>query len=377
MRIFAPLSQSLTTTMKKLILFLCVAFAIPASAQITITYEMVLAQIQAGPQSSDYYSSNDSTVLTTVPILIATSGAAKTWDFGGRTYSKETNSNIGQFYVDPSTAPMHTDPDFAGATHCIKVMGDSADATISYSYFKINADGYYSMGLVTDSAGNVSKLLSYVPPTQTMKFPLTYGTSWSSTSNITIASFPGATVTYKNDANVDGYGSLISPSYTYKGGKPVLSSSECLRLRESLTQTINYFGFTFETLTHSYQWMTMSATSGSVASDTNDVPTSIGYSQGTSSTHVPMTIEDPLTIKLSSNPVSTSSTLSYNLPESGDVKVSMMDNLGREVKMLHNGFAPAGSNVIPIDPLTMANGTYLIRVSSNSFTGTRKLIIAK
>lgn len=362
--------------MKKLILLISLAFAIPASAQMTITYDMVIAQINGGIQPADSYSSTD---LTNVAPLIATTGASKTWDFGGRVYTKDSTGNTKQSYVDPSTSPMHNDPDFAGATHCMKILGDDSDPTISYTYYKINTDGYYMMGIVTDSMGTKNKAISYVPPMQSMKFPLTYGTTWSSTSNVNIdLGFPGATMSMKIDANVDGYGNIVTPTRARKNDKPVQTTTECLRIRQAMRTTVTFSGFEVgSSLVHIYQWISTSANSAVVSSDTNDTPTSIGYSVASGSTSVPMTIEDPLTIKLSANPAESQTTLSYNLPESGDVKVSVMDNLGREVKMLHNGFAPAGSNIIPIDPSTMGNGTYLIRVSSNSFTGTRKLIIAK
>ncbi|HEY6171467.1 MAG TPA: T9SS type A sorting domain-containing protein [Candidatus Kapabacteria bacterium] len=362
--------------MKKLILFLSLAFVLPASAQLTITYEMMLSQIQGGIKPSDSYSSTD---VTGVAAIIANSGAAKTWDFGGRTYTKDATGNTNQTYVDPSTAPMHSDPDFAGATHCIKVPGDDTDPTISYSYIKIDASGYYVMGIATDSAGVQAKFISYVPPMQSMKFPLTYGTTWSSTSNINVdIGFPGATLVMKIDANCDGYGTLSIPTIAHKGENPVHSSTECLRIRQALRSVISFSGFEIgNSLSHSYSFISTSETNGFISSDTNDVPMDIGYSQAAGSSKIPFTIDDPMTIKLSSNPASSGTTLSYNLPESGDVNVSMMDNLGREVKMLHNGFAPAGSNVIPIDPSTMTNGTYLIRISSDSFTGTRKLVIAK
>jgi hypothetical protein len=274
---------------------------------------------------------------------------------------------------------MHGDADFAGATHCLKQPGDASDPTISYSYFKIDASGYYIMGIATDSAGVQKKVMSYVPPMQNMKFPLTYGTTWSSTSNLNMdLGFPGATLIMKVDASCDAYGTLSVPTIAHKGENPVHSSTECLRIRQAMRSTVSFSGFEIgSSLSHIYNFISTSETSGFIASDTNDAPTNIGYSQAAGGSGVPITIDDPMTIKLSANPASAGTTLSYNLPESGDVKVSMMDNLGREVKMLHNGFAPAGSNVIPIDPSTMANGSYLIRVSSNSFTGTRKLIIAK
>src|SRR6187455_85230 len=213
------LSHTLTTIMKKLILFLSLAFAISASAQMTITYEMVLAQLNAGVKPTDSYSSTD---VTGVAAMIANSGAAKTWDFGGRTYTKDAAGNSDETYVDPSTAPMHSDPDFAGATHCIKVPGDISDPTISYTYLKVNTEGYFLLGEATDSMGVQMKAASYVPPLQSMKFPLTYGTTWSSTSNLNMdIGVPGATLVMKIDANCDGYGTLSIPTIARKGDNPV------------------------------------------------------------------------------------------------------------------------------------------------------------
>jgi hypothetical protein len=362
--------------MKKLVLFLSLAFVLPSSAQMTISYEeFALGLSLSGSLKAKSYTST--TDLAGVATLISTSGAGKTWDFSGRVYTENNPGNTQTAFVDVSTAPLNTDPKFAGATHCLKSW-EAGSVEAYYAYSKLTSSGYFTMGSVADSAGNAMILQAFDPPMQTYGFPLTMGTTWTSTSNMTTGfDIPGLTVTHKGESSCDSYGTLSTPTKAYKGEHSPSASTECLRIRTTLTQTQAFGSFSVSTVTHSYQWVTKGTAGGNVVSDTNDAPMSVGYSEGTSTSVNSSVFDDKLTIKLSSNPASVSSTLSYNLPESGDVKVSMMDNLGREVKMLHNGFASAGSNIIPIDPSAMANGTYLIRISSNSFTGTRKLIIAK
>lgn len=375
MRIFVLLSHTLTKTMKKIILLLCVVLAIPVSAQITITsQEFAIGLSLSGSVSAKSYSSSD---LAGVENLIATSGASKTWDFSGRVYTLNDPGNAQAEYVEVSSALLHTDPKLAGATHCLKSW-ETGSVEAYYLYTKLTSSGYFTIGSVMDSAGTAMIVQAFDPPMQTYGFPLTMGTTWTSTSNVTTGfDFPGLTVTHTVESSCDGYGTLSTPTKAYKGEHSPLVSNECLRVRTTLTQSQMFGSFGITTVTHSYQWITKGTANGNVVSDTNDAPMSVGYSEGVSTAVKNSVFDDQLTIKLSSNPASERSTLSYNLPESGDVKVSMMDNLGREVKMLHNGFSPAGSNLIPIDPSTITNGTYLIRVSSNSFTGTRKLIIAK
>jgi hypothetical protein len=64
------------------------------------------------------------------------------------------------------------------------------------------------------------------------------------------------------------------------------------------------------------------------------------------------------------------------MSEAGNAQVVLMDPLGKEVRMLHNGYAPKGDNIIPIDPAKLAAGSYFIRATANGATATQKLIIA-
>lgn len=351
------------------------AFAIPASAQISITFEEFVAGYASGISSpSDHYSSTD---LSGVSNLIALKGAGANWNFGARTYTKNTDEGAIVSLVDVASAPLSSDPDFTGATHCIKIKGETSTDFDVYQYLKITSDGQFTMGTVFDSAGTSTKFVSYVPPLQQMKFPLTYGTSWSSTSNVkTPYSQPGMTQTETSEAECDGWGTLELPARTYKEQKPT-ATTNTIRLRLKQTSTTSFGVYSINTVTHTYTWYTEGSTSASIVSDTNDSPISIGYSQGATGTSVATEFENPLSVKLSANPANAQTSLSYNLKESADVQVSIMDNLGRQVKMLHNGYANAGSNLIPIDPSTLANGSYLIRISSENVRSAIKLVIAK
>ncbi len=364
--------------MKKLILLLAlISLNVVSNAQITITSEEYLAAYSTAlGGTTDEYDSED---MTGVTNLMALKGPGANWDFGSRTYTKTTTTNDGVSLVDVATAPLHNDPDFAGATHCIKVDGETSTDYDYYSYVKITSDGFYSLGSVEDSAGMSVKSSSYVPPLQQMKFPLTYGTMWSSTSTVkTPYSFPGSSTTSTYEVNCDGWGTIQTPTRTYKKNDPT-SSTNCLRIRAKTTNTTSFGSVSFNIVSHLYEWITEGSVNASVFSDTNDIPMYIGYTQAgaTGSVSSELDAENVLKMTISSNPAHTQTFLGYSLPVHGNVQVSLMNALGSEVTMLHNGPSPAGKNSVKIDPTTLSNGTYFIRVVTDGYSATRKLVIAK
>ncbi len=85
-----------------------------------------------------------------------------------------------------------------------------------------------------------------------------------------------------------------------------------------------------------------------------------------------------LSLALSQNPASSSGvTITYTLPEASVARVQLMDELGREVRMLQNGHASAGQNALTIDPLMIETGTYFVRIESNSMSAMQKLVITR
>lgn len=365
--------------MKKLILLLAlISLNLVANAQITITSEEYLAAYASAlGRTTDEYESED---MTGVANLIALKGQGVNWDFGSRTYTKSITTNDGISLVNVATAPLHNDPDFAGATHCIKVEGETSADYDYYRYVKITSDAFYEMGTVDDSAGVVSfKSSSYTPPLQQMKFPLTYGTMWSSTSTLkTPYDYPGATVTSTYEVNCDGWGTIQTPTRTSKKNDPT-SITNCLRIRSKTTNTTTLDTQSFSFVSHVYEWITEGSVNAAVVTNPNDIPTYILYTQAgaTGSVSSELDAENVLKMTISANPANTESFLGYTLPVHGNVQVSLMNALGSEVTMLHNGPSPAGKNSVRINPTTLTNGTYFIRVVTDGYSATRKLVIAK
>jgi hypothetical protein len=77
------------------------------------------------------------------------------------------------------------------------------------------------------------------------------------------------------------------------------------------------------------------------------------------------------------NPFNPSTTIKFKLPEAGNVKLSVYNLLGQEVKTIVTGFRAAGSYSINFDASSLSSGIYLYRIEANNFTQTRKMTLLK
>jgi len=85
------------------------------------------------------------------------------------------------------------------------------------------------------------------------------------------------------------------------------------------------------------------------------------------------------------NPFNPVTTISYDLPKPGDVKLMIYDILGREVKTLVNAQQQAGRHTVNFDASSLANGVYLYRLNINAhstgsgqdFVGLKKMMLLK
>ncbi len=83
-----------------------------------------------------------------------------------------------------------------------------------------------------------------------------------------------------------------------------------------------------------------------------------------------------LNLTLSENPASSSETkVLFTIPDVGFAQILIMDALGRNVRMLQNGFVQSGQNEVTIDPLTLELGTYFVRLTVNGMSAMQKLVI--
>jgi parallel beta-helix repeat protein len=88
----------------------------------------------------------------------------------------------------------------------------------------------------------------------------------------------------------------------------------------------------------------------------------------------------PLTFELAQNypnPFNPVTTIRYTLPEASFVSLKIFDVLGNEVAALTEGTQPAGSFETTFDGNGLASGTYIYRLTANSFVETRKMILLK
>jgi hypothetical protein len=78
------------------------------------------------------------------------------------------------------------------------------------------------------------------------------------------------------------------------------------------------------------------------------------------------------------NPFNPSATISFMLPNSGQVKVSVYDILGREVAVLANGNFPAGENQVQFNAIgNNSSAVYFYRVTAGTNTATGKMVLLK
>ena len=77
------------------------------------------------------------------------------------------------------------------------------------------------------------------------------------------------------------------------------------------------------------------------------------------------------------NPFNPSTNISYSIPQSSVVSISVFDILGREIFSPVNEFKTAGSYEVTIAAENLGTGVYYYRMNAGSFTDTKKMIIIK
>lgn len=345
---------------------LCLLTVSAASAQITISEQDYLSAISSASNGSTFVTTN----VTGLQALVSLSGASQTWNFSNIAWTPGPDSTKSTLLTDPSTAPLSSD--FPGATHVIKLtpLPTNFDQATLYDFLKVTSSGAWTLGFSEDSGGSQKVLERFMPAQQEFAFPLTYGTTWSSSSGISSPSLPAGITDSESVTNtVDGYGTLITPA--------VPAGVNTLRLKKETTSIESFGMFGLRTRAFAFSWVASSFNSAGIAADSNQKPLDASYSTASGSgVEESPNSGDPLSLVLSQNPASNTETnLFYTLQAGSPVHVSMMDALGRSVRVLQSGFANAGKNIISIDPAALARGTYFIRVEAGNTSAVQKLII--
>ena len=77
------------------------------------------------------------------------------------------------------------------------------------------------------------------------------------------------------------------------------------------------------------------------------------------------------------NPVRTQTTLRYELPQAGPVRITVYDMLGRRVSTLVNETQSAGRNEVTVRADQLSSGTYLLRLHTDAGVRTQKMIVVQ
>jgi hypothetical protein len=77
------------------------------------------------------------------------------------------------------------------------------------------------------------------------------------------------------------------------------------------------------------------------------------------------------------NPFNPMTQISFNLPHSGNISLTVYDMLGRVVDVLVDGYKSAGRHALLFDATELASGLYIYRLQSGTFVQSRKMLLLR
>ena len=77
------------------------------------------------------------------------------------------------------------------------------------------------------------------------------------------------------------------------------------------------------------------------------------------------------------NPFNPSTTIAYNIPKDGHVKLAVYDLLGKEIKMLVNENKSTGKYSVQFNGNNLASGTYFYHLTVTPSDGSKQIVIQK
>jgi len=364
--------------MKKPLLLAAIAllFVYKANAQITITASDFQAQLVIG---------NKITTFANFSVTTANIGApgATGWNFNGLVSEAQfvTESK------DKASSPYAVD--FPNAQYASYYEGTFAGIfSKTWVYNSIGPDLYTDgTGTITALQGiNSTAKITFSQKKQHYKLPLNYNENWNYggtqtiATTITVPIIGNQTTTIVQNLSVtyttDAYGKVTMPD-----GKVL----DALRIKEvakltsgqNISITVIYHIITKTGETVSITVKDQNSISGAVEITAISWTSGSGVSNPTS---VKRISEIPSDFSLSQNypnPFNPSTKISFSLPQSSFVNLSVYDITGREVVNFIKQQMNAGAYAVDFNAANLSSGIYLYKISAGAFLQTKKMILIK
>ncbi len=91
----------------------------------------------------------------------------------------------------------------------------------------------------------------------------------------------------------------------------------------------------------------------------------------------PSSLADYYLLPAFPNPFNPTTTIRFTIPNRGQVRLIVVDELGRNVAELVNGDVEAGYHEVKFDGSRLASGVYFYRLQAGSFVETKKLLLVR
>ena len=332
------------------------ALLLMASAHVS-SAQSILTGANFNPVIGDQFVSVNS---DTSGIYPGAAGAGITWDFSTLLDSVSSDTGLA---VLPSTTAAGVG--FASSTYAV-TTGASSIATAYYTATssKLSQNGIYA-SLTSGS--------TYTDPIDVMRYPFTYTNTYTDTyagtiifSSVPVATHGSVTVT------CDAYGTLKLPHGN--------THTNVLRVHttQQYIDSANLFGTgtidTFQIETYTWYEPNYHSALMTIATGTSTAGNykQVSYESKQLAASVPALSGMASLVSLFPNPAHNELNIEYKTTNLQQVNISLTDMLGREVATIATA-ATQGSQHITYSTVSLPRGTYLVRITSNGETETRKI----
>ena len=359
------------------ILFVLAVNASPAFSQITISEKEVSG-----------FSAPGMIITTSIAssglVNIGIPGGGNTWNFS----SFESDSTSVSTTIDPAGTPYIKD--FSGANICQHYSVNIQDSVVnSWNYSRIGSGSleFLGYGSSISAKGTEYKILAkHIPPQLSFAFPVSNGSSWSSSDSLkTTTEIGGLKFTssskVKTVNKVDAYGILVFP-----GG----NSEAALRISQENIRTMVLSPGRKPTRFKSINYIFITKSGETFNVSTTDTLTTEGnvacYNiHWTKSKNTTATSDDKilppevLLLQNQPNPFSVQTMIEYRVTKSGPVRLIIYDHAGKKIctlveanqshgayQLIWNGRNDRGKKV--------SAGLYIYRLESQGGSVSKKMI---